>query len=230
MARREVAWQSSWEGAGLSLQAHPLFSSAGRAIGRPGFDPGRCVSASPTSQRPPRSSCSSPPLHPRALSRARATDHLLRATADRDACRNSRELPLDACVPARTLTSPRHRSLDLACLCAMPSTHVARAPRPAPPHRGRPFFFFPLPYSLLLPPSFSLLPLSGCSSPRRRSPGIPSFLRKNCAKQAATAIKNPLLRARRNITVPYGTSRLQELVPLTRRQPSRATQRCVPGS
>ena len=39
-----------------------------------------------------------------------------------------------------------------------------------------------------------------------------------------------LLRAPRNIPVPDGTSRLHELVPLTRRQPARAIQRCVPGS
>ena len=46
---------------------------------------------------------------------------------------------------------------------------------------------------------------------------------------AATTIQL-LLRAPRNITVPDGTSRLHELVPLTRRQTARAIQRCVPGS
>ena len=38
------------------------------------------------------------------------------------------------------------------------------------------------------------------------------------------------LRAPRNTTVPDGTSRLHEPVPLTRRQTARAIQRCVHGS
>ena len=49
-------------------------------------------------------------------------------------------------------------------------------------------------------------------------------------KQAATTTQL-LLRAPHNTTVSDGTSsRLHELVPLTRRQTARAIQRCVPGS